>query len=122
MNRDEIIEREVEKAEQHYRDRRNAFAMNRFHRVIDPRGVDPETNMAHFQMDLAEIAELYGFNPETGEYGIQAGGWRAPIDTIWKLPDDIFDPSGWLNIPHDELFRREVEQRSLGAIHDPRFV
>ncbi|SNS59022.1 hypothetical protein [Rhodococcoides kyotonense] len=109
MNQDEIIEAEVEKAEQRYRDRRSAFATNRFFRSVDPLGVGPEINMAHLRMDLAEIAELYGFDSATGEY-LAVEPWLTLAQQLstWRVPVDLFDASSW----------RDLDIR----IDDPRFT
>lgn len=104
MNQDEIIEAEVEKAERRY--------WERIGTAPAPGPWFEHESRSHYDMDLQEIAELYGFDPRTGEYVINAGGWCAPTDVpqMWSLSDDVFDAILGLNL--DRKHR----------IDDPRFV
>ncbi|WP_141216691.1 MULTISPECIES: hypothetical protein [Nocardiaceae] len=111
MNQDEIIEAEVEKAE------RRCF--NYYTSYVDVYS-DPnlawQDALAEFRMDLKEIAELYGFDPRTGEYVINAGGWCAPIHARgWTVPqlEELRDHI-WTSRIDDPRFHPPYEPTSSG--------
>jgi hypothetical protein len=150
VNRDEIIEAEVEKAEQRYYIRcakrltLGNVDLDKPTLVWDFPGVREE-EMAHFRLDLAEIAELYGFDPATGLYfAFDSPSWslsqlqamrERSFPEMWKTigPDSDFS-IGWANpwlpplyqdtaVPtEDNEFWQAVHARSAGAIHDPAFT
>ena len=124
MNQDDIIEAEVEKAEQRYYTRCGrgssfSLGLEKPTLVLDLPSVVQEA-LAPFYLDLQEIAELYAFDHHTGEYfdsptwslsrlkAMRDRQWANP--QIWSLPDDIFDMSGWMNLDRSH------------RIDDPRFV